>query len=74
MEIIKIVDHGKRNNTKVRGIVVHKVVGQDFTDKIEIPVLFSLTEESGRVYDRETMCEYLHDIIDNLERHEELCH
>ena len=72
MEIIKEVDNGKRNN--IRGIVVHKVLGQDFADKIEIPVLFSLTEEGGREYHRETMCEYLHDIIDNLERHEELYH
>lgn len=69
-EIEKV--NGKRNN--IRGIVVHKVLGQDFADKIEIPVLFSLTEESGREYHRETMCEYLHDIIDNLERHEELYH
>ena len=72
MEIIKKVDHGKRNN--IRGVVTHKVVGYDYADKIELPVLFSLTEEGGRAYDRETMTDYLDDIIDNLERHEELYH
>ena len=72
MEIIKEVDNGKRNN--IRGIVVHKVLGQDFADKIEIPVLFGLTEGGKRLYDRETMTDYLNDILDNLDRHEELYH
>jgi hypothetical protein len=70
-EIIKKVDHGKRNN--IRGVIVHKVVGHDYDDKIELPILYSL-DEGIRLYDRETMCEYLHDIIDNLEKHEELHH
>ena len=36
----------------------HKVKGYDNHDKIEIPVIFHLTEECGRVYDRESMSEY----------------
>ena len=50
----------------------HKVKGYDNHDKIEIPVVFHLTEECGRVYDRESMSEYLHNIIDRIEEHEKV--
>ena len=72
MEIIRKIDHGERNN--IRGIVTHKVDGHQFSDKIELPVLFGLTKGGERLYDRETMTDYLNDILDNLDRHEELYH
>ena len=72
MEIIRKIDHGKRNN--IRGIVTHKVDGHEFSDKIELPVLFGLIKGGKRLYDRETMTDYLNDILDNLDRHEELHH
>jgi len=72
MEIIKEVNNSKRNN--IRGVVTHKVDGYECADKIELPVLFGLTEGGKRLYDRETMTDYLNDILDNLDRHEELYH
>jgi len=50
----------------------HKIQGYDHHDKIEIPVLFGLTKECGRVYDLETMTEYLNYILNSIEEHEKL--
>ena len=56
--------------TPVRVNQCHKVQGYDHHDKIEIPVLFGLTKECERVYDRETMTDYLNDILNSIEEHE----
>jgi predicted ATP-grasp superfamily ATP-dependent carboligase len=56
--------------TPVRVNQCHKVQGYDNHDKIEIPVLFGLTKECERVYDRETMTDYLNDILNSIEEHE----
>ena len=52
----------------------HKVQGYENYDKIEIPVLFSLREDNVRgcvrVYDRETMTDYLNDILNKIEDHD----
>ena len=72
MEIIKEVDNNKRNN--IRGVVTHKVDGYEVCRQNRTTVLFGLTEGGKRLYDRETMTDYLNDILDNLDRHEELYH
>ncbi len=59
-------------HTPVRVNQCHKVQGYDNHDKIEIPVLFSLTKGCKRVYDRETMTDYLEDILNQIEQHEKV--
>ena len=39
-------------------------------DKIQIPVLFSLTDDGKRVYDEELMHDMLKDHIDSIIKHE----
>lgn len=63
-------DKTEWSQTPVRVAQCYKVQGYENHDKIEIPVIFSLTEECGRVYDRESMEEYLHDILNSIEEHE----
>lgn len=58
--------------TPVRQIQCHKVSGHDYHDKIELPVLFSLTDDGKRLYDRETMTDYLEDILNSIEEHEKV--
>ena len=58
--------------TPVRVNQCHKVQGYDTHDKIEIPVLFALTKGCERVYDRQTMTDYLNDILDGIEEHEKV--
>ena len=70
MEIIK--PKNNEHHAQIRGIITHKVVGHDYDDKIELPVLFGLTQDGKRLYDRETMTDYLNDILDGLDKNEEL--
>ena len=58
------------SRTPVRQIQCHKVSGYDYHDKIELPVLFNLTDDGKRLYDRETMTDYLEDILNGIEEHE----
>ena len=59
-------------NTPIRVNQCHKVQGYDYHDKIEIPVIFSLTDDCKRLYDREAMANYLNDILNQIEEHETL--
>ena len=51
-------------------IQIHKDNDYPQHDKILVPVLFSLTKGCERVYDRETMTDYLEDILNGIEEHE----
>jgi hypothetical protein len=60
------------SRTPVRVNQCHKAQGYENHDKIEIPVIFSLTDDGKRLYDRETMEDTLNDIITSIEEHEKV--
>jgi len=51
-------------------IQIHKDNDYPQHDKILVPVLFSLTDDGKRLYDREAMTNYLEDILNGIEEHE----
>ena len=65
-------DKTEWSRTPVREIQCHKVQGYENHDKIELPVLFTLTDDGKRLYDRETMNDYLQDILNSIEEHEKV--
>jgi len=51
-------------------IQIHKDNDYPHHDKIEVPVLFSLTDEGERLYDTELMHDILKDHIESIVEHE----
>jgi len=58
------------STTPVRVNLTHKIQGYENHDKIEIPIIYTCTDEGKRVYDREVMMNYLEDVIINIIEHE----
>ena len=57
---------------KQKTISVHKVSSYPYNDKMEIPVIFKLTNEGKRVYDVETMQVILNKMIQSIIDHEKV--
>ena len=53
-------------------IQIHQDSDYPSHDKIQIPVLFSLTDDGKRVYDEELMHDMLKDHIDSIIKHEKV--
>jgi len=53
-------------------ILTHKDSDYPCNDRIEIPVIFNLTDEGVRVYDLETMQKIFDEMINSIMDHEEV--
>lgn len=53
-------------------ILTHKDSDYPYNDRIEIPVIFSLTDDGDRVYDLETMQKIFDEMINSIMDHEEV--
>ena len=51
-------------------IITHKVSDYTYNDRIEIPVIFSLTDDGKRVYNVETMQDIFDEMIESITEHE----
>jgi len=51
-------------------ILTHKDSDYPYNDRIEVPVIFHLTDDGKRVYDVELMHEILRDHIESITEHE----
>ena len=51
-------------------IITHKVSDYTYNDRIEIPVIFILTDNGERVYDVEMMQEIFDDMIESITEQE----
>ena len=54
-------------------ILTHKDSSYPYNDRMEIPVIFKLTDEGKRVYDVETMQEVFNKMIESIIEHEKVC-
>ena len=57
---------------KQQTISIHKVSSYPYNDRMEIPVIFKLTDEGKRIYDVETMQVILNKMIQSLIDHEKV--
>lgn len=57
---------------KQQTIITHKVSDYIYNDRIEIPVIFNLTDEGVRIYDLETMQEIFNNMINSIMDHEKV--
>jgi len=57
---------------KQQTISIHKVSDYTYNDRIEIPVIFKLTEDGVRVYDLETMQKIFDEMINSIMDHEKV--
>tara|TARA_B100000085_G_scaffold264351_1_gene271209 strand:+ start:61 stop:243 length:183 start_codon:yes stop_codon:yes gene_type:complete len=55
---------------KQQTIITHKVSDYTYNDRIEIPVIFSLTDDGKRVYNVETMQDIFDEMIKSIKEHE----
>ena len=53
-------------------ILTHKDSDYPYNDRIEIPVIFSLTDDGVRVYDFETMQKIFDKMINSIMDHEKV--
>lgn len=53
-------------------ILTYKDSDYPYNDRIEIPVIFNLTDEGVRVYDLETMQEIFNNMINSIMDHEKV--
>jgi hypothetical protein len=53
-------------------ILTHKDSDHPYNDRIEIPVIFNLTEDGVRVYDLETMQKIFDKMINSIMDHEKV--
>ena len=57
---------------KQQTIITHKVSDYTYNDRIEIPVIFSLTDDGKRVYNIETMQDIFDEMIKSIKEHEKV--
>ena len=57
---------------KQQTIITHKVSDYTYNDRIEIPVIFSLTDDGKRVYNVETMQDIFDEMIKSIKEHEKV--
>lgn len=55
---------------KQQTIITHKVSDYTYNDRIEIPVIFSLTDDGKRIYDVELMQDIFDEMIESIKEHE----
>ena len=55
---------------KKQTIITHKVSDYTYNDRIEIPIVFSLTDDGKRVYNVETMQDIFNEMIESIIEHE----
>lgn len=55
-----------------QAITIHKVSDYAYNDRVEIPVIFSLTDDGKRVYDVELMQEIFDQMINSIIDHEKV--
>ena len=53
-------------------IITHKVSDYTYNDRVEIPVIFSLTDDGKRVYDVELMQDIFDEMIKSIIEHEKV--
>ena len=53
-------------------ISIHKVSDYTYNDRVEIPVIFSLTDDGKRVYDVELMQDIFDEMIKSIIEHEKV--
>lgn len=58
---------------KKQTIITHKVSDYTYNDRIEIPIVFSLTDDGKRVYNVETMQDIFNEMIESIIEHENKC-
>tara|TARA_B000000441_G_scaffold61949_1_gene41581 strand:+ start:397 stop:600 length:204 start_codon:yes stop_codon:yes gene_type:complete len=62
----------KKVGFSYRSIQTHRVSGYHFNDRIDIPVIFRLTDDGKRVYDVEAMQEMFDKMINLIIKHEKI--
>lgn len=55
---------------KQQTIITHKVSDYTYNDRIEIPVIFSLTDDGKRIYDVELMQDIFDEMMESIKEHE----
>ena len=55
---------------KKQTIITHKVSDYTYNDRIEIPIVFGLTDDGKRVYNVETMQDIFNEMIESIIEHE----
>ena len=55
---------------KQQTIITHKVSDYTYNDRIEIPVIFSLTDDGKRIYDVELMQDIFDEMMESITEHE----
>ena len=55
-----------------QAITIHKVSDYTYNDRVEIPVIFSLTDDGKRVYDVELMQDIFDEMIKSIIEHEKV--
>ena len=55
---------------KQQAIITHKVSDYTYNDRIEIPVIFSLTDDGKRIYDVELMQDIFDEMMESIKEHE----
>jgi hypothetical protein len=53
-------------------ITIHKVSDYTYNDRVEIPVIFSLTDDGKRVYNVELMQDMFDEMIKSIIEHEKV--
>lgn len=55
---------------KQQTIITHKVSDYTYNDRIEIPVIFSLTDDGKRIYNAELMQDIFDEMMESIKEHE----